>query len=77
MPSDTAELNDKDVQTEGEAQDIEALDFPPGVLAPSEVNKQSPPIHFEDDEKNAIKALNKKIAQRDMPARRPVSILCT
>ena len=70
MPSDTAELNDKDVQTEGEAQDIEALDFPPGVLAPSEVNKQSPPIHFEDDEKNAIKALNKKIAQRDMPARR-------
>ena len=61
---------DLDVKTEGEAQDIDALDFPPGVLAPSEVNKQSPVLDFEDDEKIAIKDLNKKIAQRDMPARR-------
>ena len=71
-PSDTAaeDLDVKSGQEEGEAQDIEALDFPPGVLAPSEVNKQSPALHFEDDEKNAIISLNKKIAQRDMPARR-------
>jgi hypothetical protein len=70
MPTDTQDLDEKDVQNEGETKDIEALDFPPGVLAPSEINKQSPPLHFEDDEKNAIKALNKKVAQRDMPARR-------
>jgi hypothetical protein len=71
--ADTA-AEDLDVRTgeqsEGDAVDIDALDFPPGVLAPAEVNKQSPPLYFEDDEKNAIKALNKKIAQRDMPARR-------
>ena len=61
---------DLDVKKEGDAQDIAALDFPPGVLAPAEVNKQSPALKFEDDEKTAIKGLNKKIAQRDMPARR-------
>ena len=70
MPAETEELDEKAVQTEGEAQEIDALDFPPGVLAPSEVNKQSPAIKFDDTEKNAIKALNKKVAQRDMPARR-------
>ena len=61
---------DLDVEVKGQAKEIADLDFPPGVLAPAEVNKQSPPLHFEDDEKTAIKDLNKKIAQRDMPARR-------
>ena len=69
MPADVEELEES-TGTSGVAKDIDDLDYPPGVLAPSEVNKQSPVLKFEDDEKNAIKALNKKIAQRDMPARR-------
>ena len=52
MPADTEELDEKAVQTEGEAQEIDALDFPPGVLAPSEVNKQSPAIKFDDKGQN-------------------------
>jgi hypothetical protein len=68
MPEGDVNLG-KDTGEEKETKG-DSPEYAPGVLCAAETSKLSPPLDFNEEEVNAIKALNRKIGMRDMPARR-------